>query len=62
MKLVELAPETYIGGSLKLLNLYSAFLLFLAFYCCRITITFLINKLYTKGYLPPFVKQVTKTF
>jgi hypothetical protein len=62
MKLVESAPETRIGGSLKLLNLRNAFLLFLALCRYRITITFLVNKLYAEGYLPPFAKQVTKTF
>jgi hypothetical protein len=51
-----------IGGSLKLMSLRSAFLLFLALCRCRITTTFLVNKLYAEGYHPPFAKQVTKTF
>jgi hypothetical protein len=62
MKRVESAPETSIGGSLKLLSLRSAFLLFLALRRCRVASNFLVHKLYTKGYLPPLAKQVTKTF
>ena len=59
MKLVESAPETSIGGSLKLLSLRSAFLLFLALCRCRITSNLLIYKLYTKDYLSSLAKQVT---
>jgi hypothetical protein len=62
IKLIELAPETRISSSLKLLSFRSALLLFLALYYYRITTTFLINNLYTKGYLLPFAKQVTKIF
>ena len=64
MKLVEPAPKTGIGGSLKLLSLRSALLLLLllALRRCRIARNFLIDKLYAEGYLPPLAKQVTKTF
>jgi hypothetical protein len=63
IKLVESAPKTSIGGSLKLLSLRSALLLLLlALRRYSITSNFLVNKLYTEGYLPPFAKQVTKTF
>jgi hypothetical protein len=59
--LIDLVLKTSISGSLKLLSLYSAFLLFLALYYYRITSNFLVNKLYDKGNLPPLAKQVTKT-
>jgi hypothetical protein len=62
IKLINAGLKTSIGGSLKLLSLYNAFLLFLALCCCKITSNFLINKLYAKGYFPTLVKHVTKTF
>jgi hypothetical protein len=60
--LVDLGLKTSVSGSLELLSFYGAFLLFLTLYCCRITSNLLINKLHVKRYLPPFTKQVTKTF
>ena len=60
--LVDLGPKTSVGSSLKLLSLCSAFLLLLALCRYRITSDFLVYKLYTKDYLPPLAKQVTKTF
>ena len=60
--LVDSGPKTSVGGSLKLLSLGSAFLLFLALCRCRLTSNLLVNKLYAEGYLPPLAKQVTKTF
>jgi hypothetical protein len=58
--LVDSSPETYQGGSQKPLSLCSALLLALRRY--RITSKFLVNKLYTKGYLPFLTEQVTQTF
>ncbi len=57
--LVDSGPETSVGGSLKLLSLYRALLLLLALSRYRITSNFLVDKLHTKGYLPPLAKQVT---
>lgn len=57
--LVDLSPKISVGGSLKPLSLgYSFLLRLLALRCCRITSNFLINKLYAKGYLPPYAEQV----
>ena len=41
--LVDSALETSVSGSLKLLSLCSAFLLFLTLYCYRITSNFLVT-------------------
>src|SRR4051794_23939256 len=62
MMLVDSSPKTSIGGSLKLLSLSGALLLFLGLYRREITRDFLVNKLHVKGYLPPLTKQGTKTF
>jgi hypothetical protein len=56
---IDSGLESRVGGSLKLLSFYSAPLLLLALCLCRITGNFLINKLYTKGYLPPLANHVT---
>jgi len=60
--LINLVLKTNISNSLNLSSFYNVFLLFLAFCYYKITSNFLINKLYAKGYLLPFAKQVTKTF
>jgi hypothetical protein len=59
---VDLGLETCVGGSLKLLSLYSTLLLLLVLCCCRITSDFFVNKLHAEGYLLPLAEQVTKTF
>ena len=60
--LVDSSPKTSVGGSLQPLNLCRAFLLLLALRRYRITSNFLVDKLHTKGYLPPLAEQVTQTF
>ena len=59
--LIDPDPKTSIGSSLKLLSLSDALLLFLAL-CHSVIRNFLLNKLYIKGYLPPFTKQGTEAF
>jgi len=59
--LVNLSLKTSVSSFLKSLSLCHAFILLLTLYCYGITSNFLINKLYAKGYLAPFAKQVTQT-
>jgi hypothetical protein len=62
MMLVDSGPKAGVGGSLKLLSLSGALLLFLPLCHRGVTRDFLEDELHAEGYLPPLTKQATEAF